>query len=78
MVIRRFDATEVDLNLVQPKIDSTGRAADVFRRVEASVELTDPNDVMLYPRATVDTTGSFCKSFVVTDNLNDYEDGSCD
>lgn len=72
-----YGAAQVELNLVQPKIDSTGRAADVYRRIQASVELNDPDDVMLYPRATVDSTNSFCKAFAVTDNVDDFQD-SCD
>lgn len=66
--------TSVKFDSLQPSIDSTGRAADVFRRVEARVEFNDASDKMLYPRATVDATNSFCKSFVVTDNLDDYRD----
>lgn len=71
-----YDDASVKFNALQPSIDSTGRAADVFRRVDARVELSDPNDTMLYPRATVDTTNSFCKAFIITDSLDDYQD-SC-
>lgn len=53
---------------VQPIIDSTGRAGDVFRRVSARVEKTNQNDTQIYPRATVDITGNFCKNFAVTDS----------
>jgi len=67
----------VRFNALQPSIDSTGRAADVFRRVEARIELSDPNDSMLYPRATVDTTSSFCKAFVVTNSLDEYQAAAC-
>lgn len=51
---------------VQPIVDSTGRASNVFRRVSARVERTNSNDSQLYPRATVDITRNFCKSFGVT------------
>lgn len=51
---------------VQPIVDSTGRASNVFRRVSARVERTNANDAQLYPRATVDLTRNFCKSFGVT------------
>jgi len=67
----------VKFNALQPSIDSTGRAADVYRRVEARIELSDPNDAMLYPRATIDTTSSFCKAFAITDNRNDYVNAVC-
>jgi len=50
---------------IQPSIDSTGRANDLYRRVEARVDLVDT--AFPYPEATVDLTGDFCKDFVVTD-----------
>lgn len=62
---------------VQPIIDSTGRANDLFRRIQARVELE--NDIFPYPESAVDITGSLCKSFLVTDKLDDYNDGGlCD
>lgn len=67
------NSTPVMFEGVQPSIDSTGRAADVYRRVVERVELSDPlADTMLYPRATVDTTDSFCKAMVLTDDPNDF------
>lgn len=66
----------VDFNGVQPSIDSTGRAADIFRRVDARVELIDPSDASLYPRATVDVTKNLCKVFTVSTATSDYSDGS--
>lgn len=62
---------------VQPSIDSTGRAADVFRRVEARVEKADPNEALLYPRSTVDITGNFCKTITVSTSASDYSAGPC-
>lgn len=59
---------------VQPSIDSTGRAADVFRRVEARVESTD--DMATYPRATIDVTNNLCKVLSVTDTYSGVS-GSC-
>lgn len=69
--------TPVDFYDVQPSIDSTGRAADVFRRVDARVERSDPNESLLFPRATVDITGNFCKSLTVSNSPSDYDTGSC-
>jgi len=50
---------------IQPSIDSTGRANDLYRRVESRVDLVDT--AFPYPEATVDLTGDLCKDFVVTD-----------
>lgn len=60
---------------VQAVVDSTGRANDQFRRVQSRVEL----DVSAfpYPEAAIDITGNLCKTFLVTDNPDDYDEGSC-
>ncbi len=69
--VTRSGAGCVKFNAVQPEIDSTGRANDLFRRTKTRVELTDVN--FPYPAATVDTTGSFCKYFKITDKASDFD-----
>ena len=71
----QLQAVGTEFDGVQPAIDSTGRAADVFRRVRARVELTSAISDALFPRATVDITQNFCKNFSVT--ATNYIDGSC-
>lgn len=77
VVLEKSSGEIVKFHGVQPSIDSTGRAADVFRRVEAKVEFVDPNEGLLYPRATVDITNNFCKSFVIGIVPADYSAGTC-
>ena len=61
---------------VQPLVDSTGRANDLFRRIQSRVELDATSAP--YAEAAVDLSGSLCKSFRVTDDPNDYKPNSCD
>lgn len=66
---------EVLFNGVQPEVDATGRANDVFRRVKARVKLSGE---FSYPEAAIDMTGNLCKNFSVTDREEDYQSlGDC-
>jgi hypothetical protein len=54
----------VPFDNVQPEVDSTGRANDMFRRVKNRVELRSD---FIYPEAAVDIAGDLCKNFTVID-----------
>lgn len=64
---------DVQFNGVQPSVDSTGRANDIFRRVEARVELVGD---FTYPEAAIDMEGDLCKNFVVTNEESGYKASS--
>lgn len=64
----------VQFSGVQPIVDSTGRANDLFRRVESRVNLVDTS--FPYPEAAIDLTGDLCKDFAVTDTTY-YASSSC-
>lgn len=57
---------------VQPVVDSTGRAANLFRRVEARLEMGSSFN---YPDNAVELDNSLCKDFSVSENS--YIPGSC-
>lgn len=60
---------------VQPEVDSTGRASDLFRRVQALVSVDSlPTP---YPSAALSIKGNLCKNFFVTNDKNDYQ-GQCE
>lgn len=63
----------IQFNAVQPEVDSTGRANNVFKRVASRVDLY--GDGSGYPNAAVDLRGNFCKDFSVTDE--EYYAGNC-
>lgn len=66
----------VRFNGTQPMVDSTGRASDIFRRVESRVELV--GTTLAYPTTAVSVAKNFCKTFSVTDDPAEYDAGACD
>ena len=53
---------------VQPAVDSTGRANERFRRVQARVEPNPIGSDFPIPEFAVTTNGKFCKKMIIRDN----------
>ena len=60
---------------VQPSVDSTGRASDLFRRVRAKVSIGADSPVV--PDAALHVDGNICKDFAVTNSASEYVPGVC-
>jgi len=60
---------------VQPIVDSTGRANDLFRRVMSRVEFNDAS--FPYVEGTLDIRGNLCKTFSVSDTAQRFDPGNC-
>lgn len=74
--VRLFQgANKVQFSSVQPIVDSTGRANDLFRRISSRIEVDGSSIPSI--EAAVDITGSLCKTFLVTDRPEDYKPGAC-
>lgn len=76
--VRLYDGSnEVKFDAVQPVVDSTGRASDLFRRVKATIALTDGGPNLYMPDAALSVKGNICKDFFITDNTADFVPGGC-
>lgn len=65
----------VQFDGVQPEIDSTGRADDVFRRIRSRVNVGFNG--FTFPEYAVDISGNLCKNFYVTPDVADTIGESC-
>lgn len=68
----------VPFDNVQPRVDSTGRASDLFRRVSARVSVSEAGSSLPFPEASV-STNNLCKEFFITNDGAAYNgDGNGD
>ncbi len=63
-------STPVLFSGVQPEVDSTGRASDLFRRVVTRI---DSKNNFAYIDGALDIEGSLCKTFTVGERPEDYK-----
>lgn len=63
-LILQHNGAAVNFNGVQPIIDVTGRAADVFRRLQARVRINPPG---ILPEFSAESANTICKNMVVSD-----------
>lgn len=66
--------SDVNFDQVQPIVDSTGRAADVFRRLQARVQV---NNFTNYPEFAAESANTICKNLRVTNAAADYQANTC-
>ncbi|RYX79530.1 hypothetical protein EON76_02320 [bacterium] len=66
-------SSPVTFSSVQPIVDSTGRANDMFRRVQSRIEMD--SSLFPFPQSAVDISSNLCKTFRITDT--EYESGDC-
>lgn len=66
--------TEVSFDQVQPIVDVTGRAADVFRRLQARILVNPMTNI---PEYALESANTICKNMRVTDQAADYSANNC-
>ena len=57
-------STVINFNGVEPLVDSTGRASDVFRRIQSRIRLDSTADL---PEYSAESAGDVCKNMQVSD-----------
>lgn len=57
-------STVINFNGVEPLVDSTGRASDVFRRIQSRIRLDNTADL---PEYSAESAGDVCKNMQVSD-----------
>ncbi|HRJ06661.1 MAG TPA: hypothetical protein PK096_02125 [Candidatus Saccharibacteria bacterium] len=62
----------LDFDGVQPEVDSTGRASDLFRRVKARVSVSIGGTPVQFPNAALSVGKSLCKDFFITNEAADF------
>ncbi len=65
VTLLKADGTPVNFEGIQPAVDATGRASNLFRRVEARLRVGED---FPYPSYAVDVENSICKDFSVTED----------
>lgn len=65
---------DVSFDQVQPTIDATGRAADVFRRLQARVVVNAQTNI---PEYAAEIANDICKNMQVSTNTGDYVANNC-
>lgn len=60
----QLNGGDVEFDGVQPSVDSTGRANDVFRRLNSRIRFDDATGG--YPESALETTSDICKDFAVS------------
>jgi Tfp pilus assembly protein PilX len=68
------NGSEVNFDQVQPIVDATGRAADVFRRLQARVVVNQQTN---YPEFAGEFANDICKNMQVSNNTTDYVANNC-
>lgn len=66
--LKAGDGSIVKLDMVEPIVDSTGRTAEVFRRIQARVRLDGNAQV---PEYVLETGNDICKNFSIDTTLKD-------